>query len=63
MKDPVIESQVAALKEAVDQVNVIMDNLQQLNVDVRISYVEKSLTKEVSQGISIWRISEHNDYL
>ncbi len=63
MKDPVIESQVTALKEAVDQVNVIMDNLQQLNVDVRISYVEKSPTKEVSQGISIWRISEHNDYL
>jgi len=63
MKDPVIESQVAALKEAVDQVNVIMGSLQQLNVDVRISYVEKSLTKEISQGISIWRISEHNDYL
>ncbi len=63
MKDPMIESQVAALKEAVDQVNVIMDNLQQLNVDVRISYVEKSPTKEISQGISIWRISEHNDYL
>jgi hypothetical protein len=63
MKDPMIESQVAALKEAVDQVNVIMDNLQQLNVDVRISYVEKNLTKEVRQGISIWRIEEHNDYL
>jgi hypothetical protein len=63
MKDPVIESQVSALKEAVNQVNVIMDNLQQLNVDVRISYVDKSLTKEVSQGITIWRIEEHNDYL
>lgn len=63
MKDPVIESQVSALKEAVNQVNVIMLNLQQLNVDVRISYVEKSLTKEVSQSISVWRIEEHNDYL
>lgn len=63
MKDPVIESQVAALKEAVNQVNVIMNNLQQLNVDVRISYVEKSLSKDISQGISIWRIEEHNDYL
>jgi hypothetical protein len=63
MKDPMIESQVSALKEAVDQVNVIMDNLQQLNVDVRISYVEKNPTKEVSQGITIWRIEEHNDYL
>lgn len=63
MKDPVIESQVSALKEAVNQVNVIMLNLQQLNVDVRISYVEKSLTKEVSQGISIWCIEERNDYL
>jgi hypothetical protein len=63
MKDPMIESQVAALKEAVDQVNVIMDNLQQLNVDVRISYVEKNPTKEISQGITIWRIEEHNDYL
>lgn len=63
MKDPVIETQVTALKEAVNQVNVIMDNLQQLNVDVRICYVEKSLTKDVRQGISVWRIEEHNDYL
>ena len=63
MKDPLIESQVAALKEAVNQVNEIMLGLQQLNVDVRIGYVEKSVTKGIPQGIHIWRIEEHNDYL
>lgn len=63
MKDPEIEQQVATLKEAVDRVNEVMLNLQQLNVDVRISYVEKSLTKGIPQGIHIWRIEEHNDYL
>jgi hypothetical protein len=63
MKDPKIEELVTQLKSSVDNVNVIMQLLQELDVDVRISYVEKSLIKEVSQGISIWRIEEHNDYL
>jgi hypothetical protein len=63
MKDPKIEELVTQLKSAVDNVNVIMQLLQELNVDVRIGYVERSRAKDISQGISIWRIEEHNDYL
>jgi hypothetical protein len=63
MKDPTIESKVASLKETVDRVNVIMKELEDLNVDVRVSYVERNRAKDISQGISIWRIEEHNNYL
>ncbi len=63
MKDPVIISKVADLKTLVDQVNDVMKELQDLNVDVRISYVEKNKAKEIAQGISLWRVEEHNGYL
>ena len=63
MKDPKIEELVTQLKSAVDNVNVVMQLLQELDVDVRISYVERSKAKDISQGISLWRIEEHNDYL
>jgi hypothetical protein len=63
MKDPKIEELVTQLKSAVDNVNVVMQLLQELNVDVRIGYVERSKAKDISQGINIWRIEEHNDYL
>lgn len=63
MKDPVIESKVADLKSLVNQVNDVMKELQDLNVDVRISYVEKNTAKEIAQGISLWRAEEHNGYL
>lgn len=63
MKDPAIEAKVSELKETVEKVNLLMKELQDLNVDVRISYVERSASKEIDQGISIWRIEEHNDYL
>ena len=63
MKDPKIEELVIQLKSAVGNVNVVMQLLQELNVDVRIGYVERNRAKDISQGISIWRIEEHNDYL
>ena len=63
MKDPKIEELVTQLKSTVDNVNVIMQLLQELDVDVCISYIERNRSKDVSQGISIWRIEEHNDYL
>jgi len=63
MKDPAIQEEVDALKQAVDVVNQRMKVLQDLNVEVRISYVEKSISKEVDQGIDVWRIEEHNSYL
>lgn len=63
MKDPVIESKVADLKETADRLNVLMKELQELNVDVRIAYIEKNISKDIAQGISLWRIEEHNSYL
>ncbi len=63
MKDPEIESKVVDLKETVNRVNVLMKELDDLNVDVRVTYVERNRAKEISQGISIWRIEEHNNYL
>lgn len=61
MKDDNIKSKVTKLKDLVKEVNKLMDELGQLNVDVRIGYVEKKL--DVPQSIHVWRIEEHNDYL
>jgi len=63
MKDPKIEELVAQLKSSVDNVNVVMQLLQELDVDVRISYIERNISKEIDQSISVWRIEEHNNYL
>lgn len=63
MKDPVIESKVTDLKLLVEQVNVIMSELQDINVEVRIAYVEKNTDKEISQGINLWKVEERNGYL
>lgn len=63
MKDPEIESKVAYLKETVNRVNVLMKELEDMRVDVRICYIERNKAKDISQGISIWRIEEHNNYL
>lgn len=67
MKDPVIESKVETLKLLVDQVNLIMSDLQDMSVEVRISYTDKnehSLSNEPQkQGIKLWRVVEHNGYL
>lgn len=57
MKDDSIKSKAINLKE----VNKLMDQLGQLNVDVKISYIEGKF--DVPQSIHIWRIEEHNDYL
>ena len=63
MKDPVIESKTTALKDLVDDVNILMKELQDLNVEVRIAYVDKNTDKDISQGISLWKVEERNGYL
>jgi len=63
MKDPKIEELVTQLQSSVDNVNVIMQLLQELNVEVRIAYVERNSTKDISQGISLWKVEERNGYL
>ena len=63
MKDPVIESKVVNLKSLVEQINDIMSELQDINVEVRIAYVDKNTDKDISQGISLWKVEERNGYL
>ena len=63
MKDPKIEELVIQLQSSVASVNEVMQLLQELNVEVRIAYVDKNTDKNISQGISLWRVEEHNDYL
>jgi hypothetical protein len=63
MKDPNIQALVDELQNHVDDVNRIMSDLGKLNVEVRISYVDQALSKDISQGINLWKIIEHNDYL
>jgi hypothetical protein len=69
MKDPVIESKVSDLKELVDKVNLIMSDLQDLNVEVRIAYISKDEpghridTDSDRQRIKLWKVEEHNGYL
>jgi hypothetical protein len=68
MKDPVIEQLVLELQDAINRVNSITEKLQDLNVEVRIAYVDpkspENMNKtDIKQGIKVWRIEEHNDYL
>ncbi len=69
MKDPKIEAKTNELKTLVDQVNHIMSDLQDLNVDVRIAYIDKNdpnYTTEfgpAKQSIKLWRVEERNGYI
>ncbi len=63
MKDPKIEELVTQLRSSVASVNDIMQLLQELNVEVRIAYVDKNTDKNISQGISLWKVEERNGYL
>jgi hypothetical protein len=61
MKDDTIIEKANKLKSLVTEINELMAELGQLNVDVRIGYIEKKGT--TPQGIHVWRIEEHNNYL
>jgi hypothetical protein len=69
MKDPVIESKANELKSLVDQVNQIMSDLQDMNVEVKIAYIDKNeigyKTEEgpSRQSIKLWKVEERNGYL
>ena len=69
MKDPVIESKAIELTSLVDRINVIMSELQDLNVEVRISYIAKDEPGHRNEGdsdrqrIKLWRVEERNGYV
>lgn len=69
MKDPVIESKVEELKTLVDQVNQLMSDLQDINVEVRIAYIDKNDAGYINdenadkQRIKLWKVEERNGYI
>ncbi len=63
MNDTIVADKVNQLKKMVEDLNNIMSELQDLNVDVRISYVESKASEGRKQGINLWRVIEHYDYL
>ena len=62
-KTDVVMAARQALKEKVNEVNALMKQLGEQGVDVRISYIESSKSKDIAQGISIWRIEQHINFL
>jgi hypothetical protein len=69
MRDPAIESKANELKSLVDQVNQIMSDLQDMNVEVRISYISRDEpghridTDSDRQRIKLWKVEERNGYV
>ena len=69
MKDPVIESKTNELQLLVDQVNQLMSDLQDMNVEVRISYISRDEpghrvdTDSDRQRIKLWKLEERNGYV
>jgi hypothetical protein len=61
MKDDFIQSKVDKLKYFVNEINELMSELQDMKVEVRISYIDPK--QDIKQGITMWRCIEHNDYL
>jgi hypothetical protein len=69
MKDAIIESKVIELTSLVDRINIIMSDLQDMNVEVRIAYIAKdepghrSDTDSDRQRIKLWKVEERNGYI
>lgn len=63
MKDPAIAEKVARLRQLELEFNTLMAELEELSVEVRVNYVENKSKENITQGIHIWRIVEHNNYL
>ena len=69
MKDPVIESKASELASLVNQVNIIMSDLQDMNVEVRIAYIAKDEPGHRNEGdsdrqrIKLWKVEERNGYI
>jgi hypothetical protein len=69
MKDAIIESKVIELTSLVDRINIIMSDLQDMNVEVRIAYISKDEpghridTDSDRQRIKLWKVEERNGYI
>ena len=63
MKDENITTKVSNLVNLINNVNQLMKELEEMNVEVRVSYIESKKSDNTSQGIYLWKVIEHNDYL
>lgn len=58
-----VEKACEKLKKQVAELNETMTELQALGVEARISYIEGSPSKNINQGINLWRLTQHTEYL
>jgi 23S rRNA C2498 (ribose-2'-O)-methylase RlmM len=58
-----VSETVQTLKDKINEVNELMKELDNAGVEVRISYVDSNKSKEITQGISLWRVVQHIDHL
>jgi hypothetical protein len=58
-----VKDLVADLKKSVEESNRLMEELGKLGVEVRVSYIESNLSKNIPQGLSLWKVIEHIDHL
>jgi hypothetical protein len=58
-----VEKLCDKLKKQVAELNETMTELETLGVEARISYVESSPSKNITQGINLWRLTQHTEYL
>jgi hypothetical protein len=63
MTDNEIKRKIELLKKLVTEVNTIMAELEDADIEVRISYVDSKKSDETKQGIKLWRLTRHTDYL
>lgn len=58
-----IKETVQSLKDKVNEINTLMRQLGEEGVEVRITYIEPNKSKEIAQGINLWRIEQHINLL
>jgi hypothetical protein len=63
MNDTIVADKVNQLKTLTENLNTLMAELEELNVEVRFTYVESRPSEGRRQGINLWRVIEHYDYL
>ena len=63
MTDNEIKRKIERLKKLVTEVNTIMAELEDADIEVRISYIDSKKSSDIKQGINLWRLIRHTDYL
>ena len=65
MIDREIQTKIQKIKENVDAINLLMAELHEQNVEIRIAYKDSSTGggSITVPRLDLWRATEHRDYL